>query len=154
RAELMSRALADRLWVSGQVVLMALVAVAAVLGPHWPARPILVIVGVVVAVAGGLVMFWGGRTLGKSLTPFPSPRGQHLERGPYRFIRHPMYGGGVILALGVSLASSPWALVPTAALVPFFLVKSRYEEHLLAQADPGYADYLSRVRKRLFPGLL
>ena len=150
----MSRARADRLWVSGQVLLMALVVVAAVLGPHWPAGFVMAIVGVIVTIAGGLVMLWGGRTLGSSLTPFPSPRGTHLERGPYRFIRHPMYGGGVILALGVSLASSPWALVPTAALVPFFLVKARYEERLLAEADPDYADYLTRVRKRFFPGLL
>lgn len=150
----MSRASADRLWVSGQVVLMALVVVAAVWGPHWPARAVLMIAGIVVAVAGGLVMLWGGRTLGSSLTPYPSPRGQHLEHGPYRFIRHPMYGGGVILALGISLASSPWALVPTAALIPFVVFKARYEERLLAQADPGYADYLTRVRKRLFPGLL
>jgi protein-S-isoprenylcysteine O-methyltransferase Ste14 len=150
----MSRALADRLWVSGQILLIALVVVAAVAGPRWPARLILTIIGVVVAVAGGLVMLWGGRTLGSSLTPFPSPRGNHLERGPYRFIRHPMYGGGIILALGVSLASSPWALVPTAALIPFFLIKSRYEERLLAQADPSYAEYLTRVRQRFFPGLL
>jgi protein-S-isoprenylcysteine O-methyltransferase Ste14 len=150
----MSRASADRLWVSGQVVLMALVVVAAVWGPYWPARPVLVIIGVIVAVTGGLVMIWGGRTLGSSLTPYPSPRGDHLERGPYRFIRHPMYGGGIILALGVSLATSPWGLVPTAALVPFFLVKSRYEERLLAQADQSYAEYLTRVRKRFFPGLL
>ncbi|HEY4975866.1 MAG TPA: methyltransferase [Gaiellaceae bacterium] len=150
----MSRALADRLWVSGQILLIALVVVAAVLGPHWPGGLIPVIIGVVVAVAGGLVMLWGGRALGSSLIPFPSPRGNHLERGPYRFIRHPMYGGGIILALGVSLASSPWALVPTAALIPFFLIKSRYEERLLAQADPSYAEYLTRVRKRFFPGLL
>jgi protein-S-isoprenylcysteine O-methyltransferase Ste14 len=150
----MSRASADRLWVSGQIVLMALVVVAAVWGPHWPAGLVLAIVGIIVTIAGGLLMLWGGRTLGRALTPFPSPRGAHLERGPYRFIRHPMYGGGIVLALGISLASSPWALVPTAALIPFFLVKSRYEERLLAQADPGYADYLTRVRKRFFPGLL
>ena len=150
----MSRSNADRAWVLGQILLIALVVVAASLGPHWPARLILLVIGVVVAVAGGLAMVWGGRTLGHALTPYPSPRGQHLERGPYRFIRHPMYGGGIVLALGVSLASSPWALVPTAALVPYFLLKARYEEGLLAQADPGYSEYLGRVRKRFFHGLL
>jgi protein-S-isoprenylcysteine O-methyltransferase Ste14 len=150
----MSRVRADRLWVSGQIQLMALVVIAAILGPHWPTGLVLAIIGVVVAVVGGLTMIWGGRTLGRSLTPFPSPRGEHLERGPYRFIRHPMYGGGIVLALGVSLASSPWALVPTATLIPFFLVKARYEERLLAQADPSYAEYLTRMRKRFFPGLL
>jgi protein-S-isoprenylcysteine O-methyltransferase Ste14 len=150
----MSRVRADRLWVSGQILLMALVAVAAIMGSNWPAGLVLASIGVVVAAVGGLTMIWGGRTLGRSLTPFPSPRGEHLERGPYRFIRHPMYGGGIVLALGVSLASSPWALVPTAALIPFFLVKARYEERLLAQADPSYAEYLTRVRKRFSPGLL
>jgi protein-S-isoprenylcysteine O-methyltransferase Ste14 len=150
----MSRVSADRLWVTGQIVLMALVAVAAVLGPYWPTGLVLATVGAIVTVAGGLLMAWGGRTLGRSLTPYPSPRGQHLERGPYRFIRHPMYGGGIVLALGVSLASGPWALVPTAALVPFFLLKARYEEGLLVEADPSYGEYLSRVRKRFFPGLL
>jgi protein-S-isoprenylcysteine O-methyltransferase Ste14 len=150
----MSRANADRAWVSGQVLLIAFIVIAGIVGPHWSARPILVVVGVLVAVAGGFAMLWGGRTLGRSLTPFPSPRGSHLERGPYRFVRHPIYGGGIILALGATLASSPWALVPSAALVPFFLVKSRYEERLLAQADPSYGGYLTRVRKRFFPGLL
>ena len=150
----MSQKNADRAWVSGQILLIALVVVAAIFGPHWPTGLVLASVGAIVTIAGGLVMFWGGRTLGRSLTPFPSPRGAHLERGPYRFIRHPMYGGGIVLALGISLASSPWALVPTLALGPFLLVKSRYEERLLAQADPGYGEYLARVHKRFFPGLL
>jgi protein-S-isoprenylcysteine O-methyltransferase Ste14 len=150
----MSRASVDRLWVSGQIPLIGLVAVAAIFGPHWPARLVLAIVGVAVAALGGLTMLWAGRTLGSSLTPYPSPRGKHLERGPYRFVRHPMYGGGVVLAVGVALASSPVALAPALALVPFFLFKARYEERLLGEFDPGYREYLIRVRERFFPGLL
>jgi protein-S-isoprenylcysteine O-methyltransferase Ste14 len=150
----MSRASADRLWVSGQILLIALVVVAAVLGSHWTAGLALAIVGVALAVTGGLEMLWGGRTLGRALTPYPSPRGSHLERGPYRFVRHPMYGGGIVLAVGVALASSPVALAPALALVPFLTVKASYEERLLAQADPGYSEYLGRVRSRFFPGLL
>jgi len=151
---MLSPAITDRAWVSGQGLLMVFVIVAAVLGPHWPAGLVLAIVGVVVTVVGGLEMLWGGRTLGRSLTPYPSPRGTHLERGPYRFVRHPMYGGGIVLAIGVSLASSPVALAPALALIPFLLVKARYEERLLAAADPSYRDYLARVRHRFFPGLL
>ena len=144
----------DLAWVAGQIVLIGLVAAAALLGPHWPAALALAVIGVVLAVAGGLTMLWGGRTLGHSLTPYPSPRGTHLERGPYRFIRHPMYGGGIVLATGVALASSPVALAPALALVPFLLVKARYEERLLAEADPSYGEYLGRVRRRFIPGLL
>lgn len=135
-------------------MLMALVVVAAIFGPHWPIGLVLAIVGVALTIAGGLEMLWGAGTLGRSLTPFPSPRGTHLERGPYRFVRHPIYGGGIVLAVGIALASSPLTLAPALALVPFFLVKAHYEERLLAQADPGYAEYLARVRSRFFPGLL
>jgi protein-S-isoprenylcysteine O-methyltransferase Ste14 len=151
---MLSQVNTDRAWVSGQILLIALVVVAAMLGPHWPAALVLAIAGVTVTVAGGLAMLWGGRTLGRSLTPYPSPRGAHLERGPYRFVRQPMYGGGIVLATGIALASSPLALAPALALIPFFLVKARYEERLLAQADPGYGEYLGQVRRRFFPGLL
>ncbi len=150
----MSRASVDRLWVSGQSLLIVLVVVAAIFGPGWGARLFLAIAGGVVAVAGGLTMLWGGRTLGRLLTPFPSPRGKHLERGPYRFVRHPIYGGVIAVAVGAALVYSPVALAPASALVPYFLFKARYEERLLAQADPGYGEYLGRVRKRFFPGLL
>jgi protein-S-isoprenylcysteine O-methyltransferase len=151
---MLSQASADRAWVSGQILLMALVVVAAVLGPHWPAGLVLAIVGVVVTIVGGSAMIWGGRTLGRSLTIYPSPRGRHLERGPYRFVRHPIYGGGIGVAVGVALASSPVALAPALALIPFLLLKAHYEERLLTRVDPDYSNYLSRVRKRFFPGFL
>ncbi len=145
----------DRLWVGGQVILIGLLVLAAFLGQHWPSRDLLFVVGLLVFLAGGLEMLWGGVTLGRSLTPFPSPRGEsHYEHGPYRFVRHPMYGGGVVLAVGVALASSPVALAPAMALVPFFILKSRYEERLLVRADPSYEEYLGRVRARLVPWIL
>ena len=99
-------------------------------------------------------MLWSGRTLGPALTPFPSPRGAHLERGPYRFVRHPMYGGVIVVVTGAALITSPLALAPALASIPFLLLKARYEERLLAAADPSYRDYLARVRHRFFPGLL
>lgn len=150
----MSRANADRLWVGGQLLLFALLIVAAVLAPHWPARSALAIAGCALVVTGGSVMLWSGRTLGPALTPFPSPRGAHLERGPYRFVRHPMYGGVIVVVTGAALITSPLALAPALVSIPFLLLKARYEERLLAEADPGYSEYLGRVRHRFFPGLL
>ena len=150
----MSRANADRLWVGGQILLFAVLIVAAVRAPHWPARSALAIAGYALVVAGGSVMLWSGRTLGPALTPFPSPRGAHLERGPYRFVRHPMYGGVIAVVTGAALITSPLALAPALASIPLLLLKARYEERLLAEADPGYSEYLGRVRRRFFPGLL
>jgi protein-S-isoprenylcysteine O-methyltransferase Ste14 len=150
----MSRENTDRLWVGGQLLLFGVLIVAAVFAPHWPARLGPAIAGAALIIAGGLVMLWGGRTLGPALTPFPSPRGAHLERGPYRFVRHPIYGGVIVVLIGGALATSPLALAPALASIPFLLLKARYEEGLLAQADPGYGEYLGRVRKRFFPWLL
>jgi protein-S-isoprenylcysteine O-methyltransferase Ste14 len=149
-----TRTNADRAWVSGQLLFMALIVAAAILGRCWHAGLVMAAAGVAVTVAGGLVMLWGGRTLGRALTIFPSPRSHYLERGPYRFVRHPMYGGGILMAFGIALASGPLTLVPALALVPFLVVKARYEERLLARANPGYGEYLARVRRRFFPGLL
>ena len=150
----MSRASADRLWVGGQVLLFAVLIVTAVFAPHWPARSALAIAGIALVATGGSVMLWSGRTLGPALTPFPSPRGAHLERGPYRFVRHPMYGGVIAVVTCAALITSPLALAPALASIPFLLLKARYEELLLAEADPGYSAYLGRVSKRFFPGLL
>ena len=150
----MSRANVDRLWVGGQLLLFTVLIVTAVFAPHWPARLALAIAGIALVVAGGLVMLWAGRTLGSSLTPFPSPRGAHLERGPFRFVRHPMYGGVIVVLTGAALITGPLALVPALASIPFLLLKARYEEGLLTETDPSYGEYLGRVRKRFFPWLL
>ncbi|MGA9762414.1 MAG: isoprenylcysteine carboxylmethyltransferase family protein [Gaiellaceae bacterium] len=133
---------------------MTLLIVAALFGPPWPARHALHIVGIALIGMGAAVMLWGGRVLGPALTPFPSPRGAHLERGPYRLVRHPIYGGVIVVVTGAALATRPLALAPALASIPFLLLKARYEEGLLAEADPSYGDYLSRVRRRFFPGLL
>jgi protein-S-isoprenylcysteine O-methyltransferase Ste14 len=130
---------------------MALVVAAAIFGHPWPESVVLVLFGGALIALGALQMIWGGRTLGRALTPSPGPRGFHLERGPFRYVRHPMYGGGLLVASGVAFATSPLALVPTLVLVPFLLFKARYEERLLSRLDPGYGDYLERVRRRFIP---
>ena len=73
--------------------------------------------------------------------------------GVYRLVRHPIYGGVILIALGSSLVWSPLALLPTALLVVLFELKSRREESLLLERFPGYETYRRRVRWRFVPGL-
>jgi protein-S-isoprenylcysteine O-methyltransferase Ste14 len=131
---------------------MAAIVAAAFLDPQ---RPGLRLVGVVLAAAGAVLAGWAGRAMGRSLTPFPRPRsdGGLVEHGPYRYARHPMYGGALLVFCGFALATSLAALVPTAALGALWLFKSREEERRLAERFPGYAAYRSRVRGRFLPGL-
>jgi len=70
-----------------------------------------------------------------------------VEAGPYRFVRHPIYGGLVLAGIAVALirASLPVALL-TLALAVVLDVKRRREEAWLVDRYPGYADYRARTR--------
>ena len=111
--------------------------------------------GVVLIAVGLLVVAWGAAALGPNLTPFPRPRAEAtlVEAGPYRYVRHPIYGGLIVAALGWSIATvSPLALVPTVLLALLFDAKSRREEAWLTERLRGYAAYRARTRK-FVPGV-
>jgi protein-S-isoprenylcysteine O-methyltransferase Ste14 len=93
------------------------------------------------------------RRLGRSLTPFPRPvaEGRLVEDGPYRYVRHPVYSGGLVLFIGVALAYSPLILVPSAAIAVTWSLKVQVEERFLRGAYPGYDAYAARTRYRLVP---
>ena len=73
--------------------------------------------------------------------------------GVYRRVRHPIYGGLILIAVGWSLISSPLALVFTFVLGLLLEVKSRLEESMLVQRFPEYDAYRDRVRWRFVPGV-
>ncbi len=54
----------------------------------------------------------GVAALGRQITPFPKPveQGSVKRSGAYGLVRHPMYGGVLLLTLAWSLVSSPLAL--------------------------------------------
>ncbi len=142
-------------WVALQSFALLAAGVAGVAGPAWPsdAAVALRVVGLVVAAAGGLLGAAGIRHLGDSLTPFPRPAdGAELrDAGAFGLVRHPIYGGLLLVALGWSLLTSPAALAPTAALAAIFEGKRRREEAWLTERHAGYADYARRVRRRFIP---
>lgn len=139
-------------WVWGQFVIGAVVIVASAVGPPWPWTE-LRIVGLLVAIAGGVVGTWALYALGDSLTPYPTPRarGSLVQHGPYAVVRHPIYSALLLAMLGICLTGSWWGFIPLAALVAWWLGKSSIEEHHLLQKYPEYADYCQRVRYRMIP---
>lgn len=143
-------------WVAIQAVLIAAILLSALVGLGWPANLALAAyaVGALLLVLGSLLLVAGGLRLGASLTPLPAPRaGQELTTtGVYGLARHPMYGGGILFALGWSTVfGSVVGLVLTAVLVVFVELKSRREEQWLAERHPGYADYRQRTPRRFIP---
>jgi protein-S-isoprenylcysteine O-methyltransferase Ste14 len=142
-------------WVALQLVLLAAIAAAGTRGSRWPssARSVRTATAAVSAL-GGVYLFAGGlEGLGKQITPFPKPveDGSVKRSGAYGLVRHPMYGGVLLLALGWSLASSPLALAPWAMAAGFLDAKRRREEAWLVEAHPDYEEYQASVRHSFVP---
>jgi protein-S-isoprenylcysteine O-methyltransferase Ste14 len=86
---------------------------------------------------------------------FQKERGQTVvTTGPYRYVRHPMYAGGILMFLGIPLllgSGYGFALVPIWILLLAFRIP--IEERMLREKLDGYEDYARRVRYRLMPGI-
>ena len=144
-------------YVAIQVVLFVAIALAGLLGPAWsgPVRVATDTLGGVLIVGGGVLALRGVLDLGDSLTVVPRPRDRStlVQRGAYALVRHPIYGGLVLAAVGWGLATaSPLAIAAGLVLGVFFDLKSRREEGWLEERYADYPAYRSRTR-RLIPWL-
>ena len=83
-----------------------------------------------------------------------SERGHHVvSSGPYRWIRHPGYAGGLVAYWATPvLLESPWAFLPAAYLTIVLVIRTALEDRTLRRQLDGYEAYAGRVRYRLLPG--
>jgi protein-S-isoprenylcysteine O-methyltransferase Ste14 len=148
-------------WVLLQLLLLGAIAVAGLAGlanPWWDSAVRIVTsgAGVALGVAGAEQARRGLRDLGSNLTPLPHPTAsaQLVETGIYGRVRHPIYGGLILMALGWALlAASLPALGLAVLLIPFFWLKSSVEERWLEGRFPAYAAYRRRTRRFIaWPG--
>lgn len=84
-----------------------------------------------------------------------SERGHEVvHQGPYRLVRHPGYSGAVLFGLLCPLMlGSWWAFVPALLTNVLILLRTHLEDQTLQSELPGYREYASVVRYRLFPGI-
>jgi protein-S-isoprenylcysteine O-methyltransferase Ste14 len=124
---------------------------------HWSSVPLTarVIAWVGLAVGGSLI-FWAlaTNTYLSRVARIQQDRGQVVvSSGPYRYVRHPMYLGIIILFICVPLAlGSLWALIPGSVIGLLYIARTIKEDRMLREELPGYADYAQRVRYRIVPG--
>jgi protein-S-isoprenylcysteine O-methyltransferase Ste14 len=112
------------------------------------------LVGNVVLLAGIVFTIVSVAVLGRCFGILPDVRGL-VTRGPYRLVRHPVYLGEQVAALGLLIGSEnrlPTSIAFVAVLV-CQLVRTRYEEAGLTAQFPEYAAYAQRT-KRLIPGVV
>jgi protein-S-isoprenylcysteine O-methyltransferase Ste14 len=76
-----------------------------------------------------------------------------ITSGIYRYVRHPIYAGDLLLLTGLQLALNCWLVVCVAVPLIVVLKQTSKEEALLLKFFPGYEEYRQRS-KRLIPFLL
>jgi protein-S-isoprenylcysteine O-methyltransferase Ste14 len=77
-----------------------------------------------------------------------------ISTGPYAYVRHPMYAGGLLYIGGMPLAlGSYWCLLVLAVMSPFLIWRLFDEEDFLSKNLRGYKEYCAKVRWRLIPGI-
>src|SRR5262249_8999820 len=105
---------------------------------------------------GVLLYRTAGRALGPSLSPLVAPRpgATLVTDGIYRSIRHPMYLGQALIAVGAPLvAGAPvllWVSVPALGILAWRVM---LEDSALARGYPEFARYAAHTR-RILPYVL
>lgn len=140
-------------FVAGQVALLvALVVLPG--GDDWSTGPAVWSIGQVLVIVGFAVIVIASLRLGTGLTPTPVPsgRGHLVTAGLYRYVRHPIYTGVLLIVAGLTVRSGSLVIVAVAVVtVAFFDRKARWEESQLRERYDGYADYAAHT-PRFVPG--
>jgi protein-S-isoprenylcysteine O-methyltransferase Ste14 len=115
----------------------------------------LIVAGQVLVAVGYVFIFWVMKTNTFAASTIQVESGQRvIDKGPYAAIRHPMYTGMVVWALGTPLALASYVALPVfALLIPGITFRLMNEERVLRRDLPGYIEYCQRVRFRLIPGV-
>ena len=94
--------------------------------------------GCLLAVAGATLILRSRAELGEawSFVPKADQSTGLVTTGPYRLVRHPIYLGLILLALGQALAFSSWVagLIVVVGIAPTFAWRAGAEERLLGRS--------------------
>ena len=90
-----------------------------------------------------------GRNWGAPMTRKDEP--ELVTSGPYRLVRHPIYSGILLAAVGTAVALSWWWLVAVALVGGFFVYNATVEERYLTQQFPDTYPAYKRSTRMLIP---
>jgi protein-S-isoprenylcysteine O-methyltransferase Ste14 len=142
---------------AGFLLLFALPGVDAV-RYQWSHVPLpLKIIGFLGIVVSNGIMFWVLKTnpYSSAAVEVQKERGHKvITTGPYQYVRHPMYVGGILMAFSTPLAlGSLIAFIPAVLMTAVVVVRTYLEDRTLYEELEGYKDYTKVVKFRLLPGI-
>lgn len=115
------------------------------------------IVALVMMIGGIALASWAmaANKFFSGLVRIQTDRGHTVQTGgPYRFVRHPGYVGGILHHIAAPLMlGSWWALIPGGTGALLFIIRTALEDKTLQNELSGYAEYAQQTRYRLLPGI-
>ena len=112
----------------------------------------MLVLGSLLYFPGLAFVLWGRLALGRNYFVSTGMGAQLFEgqqlvtSGPFAIVRHPMYLGLILAALGGLLLYQTWTMLVFSFFAPFVLRRARREEKLLAAAfGKQWQDYCDRV---------
>lgn len=77
-----------------------------------------------------------------------------ITDGPYRYVRHPMYVGVMVMFWGWAFVLQSWmAFAAASALAMLLVIRTALEDRTLQNELPGYVEFCTATRYRLVPGV-
>ena len=115
------------------------------------------VLGLLMFIAGWFLLTWSqvvNPFLEKTVRIQTDHGHRVIEVGPYAHVRHPFYVGIVLYLFSTPLMlMSNWAFIPAILASVGLVIRTILEDRTLYRELPGYADYSTRVRARLIPGI-
>ena len=124
---------------------------------YWiPSIPFIVILlGIILYIIGQIIVIWAKKAnrFFSSVVRIQTDRKQTVcSSGPYKFVRHPGYLGGLIFTIGTPLLlGSFWGLIPAITILIPVLIRTYLEDKTLQKELIGYIDYTMQVKYRIIP---
>jgi protein-S-isoprenylcysteine O-methyltransferase Ste14 len=109
-----------------------------------------------IQIAGVLVVVWARLTFGMRSLHVGSnaTEGGLVTTGPYRYVRHPIYAGALVILAGVLVAHHDVeTLIAAGCVAAALVVRMVAEERAVVRTYPEYASYAKRT-KRIIPWVL
>ena len=132
------------------LVIAQLIGVALAIVPEMDGRQSglawLVVAGLGIALGATTLCF--NRVGNFSIYPAPRPGAQLITRGPYRWVRHPMYVSLALMMVGIAgYNQGPRNALAAALVIAVVMVKAAIEERLMGAQYLEYEAYRSATRR-------
>ena len=112
-----------------------------------PSNSSLALIGAVICALGVGYAIWARIHLGRNWSPIPNVKEGHelITSGPYKLVRHPIYTGIIVAALGTGFAIPVWFLIFFIMTI-VFVWRVKVEEALMTKQFPNqYPEYKKRT---------